>query len=53
MDEISKSLGMAPLDKGEIVPAPKPKLVSDKTVNADKDYAYARENFYNVIEKGT
>lgn len=53
MDEISKSLGLAPLDKGEIIPAQKPVVASDKQKNADRDYDYARENFYNVIEKGT
>jgi hypothetical protein len=53
MDEISKSLGLAPLERATPAPVPKPKLASDKTANADKDYAYARENFYNVIEKGT
>ena len=53
MDEISKSLGLNPLDKGEIIEVKKPELVSDKDTNADKDYDYARENFYNVIERGT
>lgn len=55
-DEIANSLGLNPIEKVE------PKLeilesnasvpsvdVSEK----DKDYKYARENFYNVIEKGT
>lgn len=48
MDEITKSLGLAPLDKQEIIIA-KPPVPTD----AEKDFNYARQNFYNVIEKGT
>lgn len=50
-DEIGKSLGLTPLQDIEIVPVSevnKPSVPLD-----DKDYEYARENFYNVIEKGT
>lgn len=50
-DEIGKSLGLTPLEDIQIVPvseANKPSVPLD-----DKDYEYARENFYNVIEKGT
>lgn len=48
-DIISTSLGLDPIPvtKGEIVevkPAPD---------NQEEDYKYARDNFYNVIEKGT
>jgi hypothetical protein len=58
MDEISESLGLSPLPEKavEVLPAKKPSLSSkqqDVQRNADDDYAYARDNFYNVIEKGT
>ena len=52
-DEIGKSLGLTPLP--EVIPvsqANKPIVVKDDQA-AEKDYQYARENFYNVIEKGT
>lgn len=49
-DEISKSLGLAPLE-GEIVESKPPMKPEPK--ESDNDYQYARENFYNVIEKGT
>ena len=53
-DEIGKTLGLEPLPKeileGEIV-VPKPKLAEES--EEERDYKYARENFYNVIEKGT
>lgn len=51
-DEIGKSLGLEPLNdvvEGKIVertPVP-----TDDKMN--KDYEYARSNFYNVIESGT
>lgn len=53
-DEIAKHLGLAPLEdviEGEIVES-KP-VTSSNLENLDKDYNYARDNFYNVIEKGT
>ena len=52
-DEIGKSLGLTPLP--EVIPvsqADKPIVAKDEQA-AEKDYQYARENFYNVIEKGT
>lgn len=48
--KIDESLDMVPLDEvyeGEVVE--KPEAPSD----LDNDFTYARENFYNVIEKGT
>lgn len=48
--KIDESLDMVPLDEvyeGEVVE--KKEVPSD----ADNDFKYARENFYNVIEKGT
>ena len=51
-DEIGKSLGLEPLDdvvEGKVIertPVP-----TDDKMN--KDYEYARSNFYNVIESGT
>lgn len=53
MDEISKSLGLQPLEKEVVMPARPPQILDDKAQNADADYSYARDNFYNVIEKGT
>lgn len=55
-DKIGESLGLSPI-KGEIVEA---KEVSKPIARVEKaedqqenDYQYARDNFYNVIEKGT
>lgn len=48
--KIDESLDMVPLDEvyeGEVIE--KKEIPSD----ADNDFTYARENFYNVIEKGT
>ena len=51
-DEIGKSLGLEPLDdvvEGKIIERQEAP-VDDKI---DRDYEYARTNFYNVIESGT
>tara|TARA_B110000967_G_scaffold105681_1_gene108421 strand:- start:595 stop:1005 length:411 start_codon:yes stop_codon:yes gene_type:complete len=51
-DEIGKSLGLEPLDdvvEGKIIERQEAP-VDDKI---DRDYEYARSNFYNVIESGT
>jgi hypothetical protein len=53
MKEISDSLGMVPLPENEVTTLIKVPASDSKVENADKDYEYARENFYNVIEKGT
>ena len=53
MKEISDSLGMVPLPENEVTTLTKVPANDSKVENADKDYEYARENFYNVIEKGT
>lgn len=53
MKEISDSLGMVPLPENETTTLTKVPASDSKVENADKDYEYARENFYNVIEKGT
>ena len=54
-DEIGKSLGLTPMKpplQGDIVEVqPKQEIVEDG--QGERDYQYARENFYNVIEKGT
>ena len=51
-DEIGKSLGLEPLN--DVVEG---KVIERKVVptddKRDKDYEYARSNFYNVIESGT
>ena len=51
-DEIGKSLGLEPLN--DVVEG---KVIERKVVptddKMDKDYEYARSNFYNVIESGT
>jgi hypothetical protein len=57
-DEIGNSLGLNPIKpelKGELVKSAPSTVVVGKTAEdqADRDYQYARENFYNVIEKGT
>ena len=51
--DIEMHLGTAPVDEaieGEIV-EPTPKKV--EPTDEENDYKYARDNFYNVIEKGT
>lgn len=50
MDEIDKALGL-PSMTGEILPAKKP--TKEERTEQDDDLKYARDNFYNVIEKGT
>lgn len=55
-DTIGKSLGLdaAKPAKQEILEPEKPVVVvDDKSKEMNNDYTYARENFYNVIEKGT
>ena len=52
-DKIAQSLNLDPLE-GEVLSTPKPPVVARKEeTQLDNDYTYARENFYNVIEKGT
>jgi hypothetical protein len=55
-DEISKSLGLSPLDDvidvKSIVKRVSPKK-EELDNKHDLDYEYARTNFYNVIESGT
>lgn len=56
-DEIGKSLGLEPLDdvvEGKVIErteVPRTEVPTDDKMN--KDYEYARSNFYNVIESGT
>jgi len=55
-DEIGKSLGLEPMKpplQGEVVEhEPKQEIVVADD-RSERDYDYARTNFYNVIEKGT
>lgn len=56
-DDIGNSLGLNPMKpeiKGELVESVPTSVVTRNAEDqADRDYQYARENFYNVIEKGT
>ena len=59
-DDISNSLGLEPLQnlnegEGELVVPKKTELAELKPVDdkVDRDYDYARTNFYNIIETGT
>ena len=56
-DIIADSLGLEPLEKpalqGEIVEAPRSSVPATVQDDAERDYQYARDNFYNVIEKGS
>jgi hypothetical protein len=58
-DDIARHLGLTPMSEimdAEIVGVEPPKkqiVVPEDTTEADRDYKYARDNFYNVIEKGT
>lgn len=49
-DPISQALDIKPME-GEIVPTEKKKPIQDETL--ENDFIYARENLYNVIERGT
>ena len=55
-DEIGKSLGLEPMKpplQGEVVEhEPKQEIIVADD-RSERDYDYARTNFYNVIEKGT
>lgn len=51
MDDIGKALNLPPIE-GEIVQS-KTVVLADTTTDKENDFRYARENFYNVIEKGT
>ena len=53
-DEIGKSLGLEPIETvtGEIVEDENTDA-TQKAEESDNDYKYARENFYNIIEKGS
>jgi len=55
-DDISNSLGLNPMIKpsleGEIIEA-NTNPSSPERPEREEDYKYARDNFYNVIEKGT
>jgi len=48
-DPISQALDIKPME-GEVVPSKKVKEADD---NLENDFKYARENLYNVIERGT
>ena len=63
-DEIGKNLGLTPINEiieGEVIVDKKhtncgtPDCCGqcDTATDEENDYKYARENFYNVIEKGT
>jgi hypothetical protein len=52
-DEIANTLGLTPMKpplEGDIVEV---KKVQEAPSDEENDYKYARDNFYNVIEKGT
>lgn len=49
---IDDSLGMVPIDEFREVEIIEPRAKKEHS-KEDNDYEYARENFYNVIEKGT
>lgn len=55
-DKIGESLGLSPI-QGEIVNAQEvsktPVRIESAGDQQETDYQYARDNFYNVIEKGT
>ena len=47
-DPISKALDIEPI-QGEVVPVDEPKVNPEM----ENDFKYARENLYNIIERGT
>ena len=48
-DPISQALDIKPME-GDIVPSKQEKIVDE---NLENDFTYARENLYNIIERGT
>ena len=50
-DKISESLGLDPIE-GELIESPTKDIVKAPS-EAEKDFEYARDNFYNIIETGT
>ena len=51
-DDIARHLGIAPMTiEAEIVTVKNKD--TDDTPEADRDYKYARDNFYSIIETGT
>jgi hypothetical protein len=55
-DDIGNSLGLTPIDEAieaKVIPRRSVSTVVDTESRLDKDYEYARTNFYNVIEAGT
>ena len=56
-DPIANSLGLTPMIIDDDNTMPLTPVTIDNASNdeerADKDYQYARDNFYNVIERGT
>ena len=47
-DPISKALDIEPI-QGEVVPVDEPKVNPEM----ENDFKYARENLYNIIERGS
>lgn len=54
-DIIADSLGLEPLSPNELMPQAKPPVKKDVDGEQDlqNDFQYARENLYNIIERGT
>lgn len=54
-DIIADSLGLEPLSANELMPQAKPpaKKEADSEQDLQNDFQYARENLYNIIERGT
>lgn len=53
-DDIAKHLRIAPaIIEGELVSTNKPNVKADDLSEADRDFKYARDNFYSIIENGT
>ena len=55
-DSIADALGLEPIQ--DFLPAVEPvkavvEFNEEKNINLENDYKYARENLYNVIERGT
>jgi len=51
-DIIANSLGLEPLSQQELLPA-KVEKKSNDDIELQNDFQYARENLYNIIERGT
>lgn len=52
-DPIAKTLDLEPLEPSDLLPAKVESKPVPKNEKLENDFEYARENLYNIIERGT